>query len=192
MRRTVRTGVLVVLLLVFWQVLSARIDPLFLVMGVVSTVVVAWFTMPLLDEVLGTEEDEGRFDPFALLVYIVWLFIRQVVAGFHIAWAVLSPGRRPVPGVFTFETGLDRPAALALLANSITLVPGTNTIEVEGDRFTVHAFDAKSAADLADAKVQRRIARIFRLPPDDPPVLTWSPPYDPSVDDQRPDGEVAR
>lgn len=178
MKRNLRILVLFLGLMVFWLVLSARLDPLFLVIGAVSAALIAWYTIAVVDSEVGERQDTGGFNPLALVTYILWLFLRQVFSGFALAWVVINPRRAPRPGVFRFRTGLTTPAARAILANSITLVPGTNTIEVDGDLFTVHAFDAASAADLAQAKVQRRIARIFRLPPDDPPVLKWEPRTD--------------
>ncbi len=190
MKRNLRILVLFVLLMIFWLVLSARLDPLFLVIGVASAAWIAWYTIAVVDSETGEHREGGGFNPLALIVYIMWLFLRQVVSGFSLAWVVVNPKLAPKPGVFRFRTGLEPPAARAILANSITLVPGTNTIEVEGNLFTVHAFNAASAADIAEAKVQRHIARIFRVPPDDPPKLEWEPLYDPDVADQHPDGDI--
>ncbi|TVR28532.1 MAG: hypothetical protein EA387_00200 [Nitriliruptor sp.] len=190
MKRNLRILVLFLVLMAFWLVLSARLDPLFLVIGVASAAWIAWYTIAVLDHQVGERTDSGGFNPFAVLTYIMWLFMRQVVSGFSLAWVVVNPKLAPKPGVFRFRTGLTQPAARTILANSITLVPGTNTIEVEDEVFTVHAFNAASAADIAEAKVQRRIARIFRVPPDDPPTLEWEPLYDADVADQRPDGDV--
>lgn len=191
MKRTLRILVLFLALMAFWLVLSARLDPLFLVIGAASAAWIAWYTMQVLDHEVGARGDRGGgFNPLALVAYILWLFLRQVVSGFSLAWVIVNPKLAPQPGVFRFRTGLEPPAARAILANSITLVPGTNTIEVQDDAFTVHAFNAASAADIAEAKVQRRIARIFRVPPDDPPVLEWEPLHEPDVDDQHPDGDV--
>lgn len=190
MKRTLRILVLFLALMVFWLVLSARLDPLFLVIGVASAAWITWYTIAVLDSEVGERPDGGGFNPLALVTYIVWVFVRQVVSGFSLAWVVVNPKLDPQPGVFRFRTGLEAPAARTILANSITLVPGTNTIEVEGNLFTVHAFNAASAADIAEAKVQRRIARIFRVPPDDPPQLEWEPLYDPDVADQRPDDDA--
>ena len=190
MKRNLRILVLFVLLMIFWLVLSARLDPLFLVIGVASAAWIAWYTIAVVDSETGEHREGGGFNPLALIVYIMWLFLRQVVSGFSLAWVVVNPKLAPKPGVFRFRTGLQLPAARTILANSITLVPGTNTIEVEDDLFTVHAFNAGSATDIAEAKVQRRIARIFRVPPDDPPQLEWEPLYDPDVADQHPDGDI--
>jgi multicomponent Na+:H+ antiporter subunit E len=91
---------------------------------------------------------------------------------------VLDPRRPPRPGVVHFRTGLRSPAARTLLATSITLVPGTITLNVDGDEFIVHAFTPANMSDLASADAQARIARIFGVPADEPPVLRWEPVHD--------------
>jgi len=180
-----RTPVLFVLLLAFWLLLSWRLDPLFLVMGVGSAALVAWLSRPLLGAVLG---DAGRaarhVRPGYLLLYAVWLLGRMPAAGLHILRVVLDPRVPPRPGIVRFRTNLASPAARTMLATSITMVPGTMTLDVDGDEFTIHAFTPTAVADLANAATQRRIARIFGDPPDDPPELVWEepnphPPMDP-------------
>lgn len=174
--KPLRMVILFLLLLGFWLVLSARLDPLFVVIGAATAAWVAWYTLQIIDhEVADRGDDRAGFNPIALVVYVVWLFARQIASAFALAWIILHPRLAPRPGVVRFRTGLSTPAARTMLATSITLVPGTNTIEVEDDQFTVHAFTAASAGDLASAKLQRRIAAVFRLPPDDPPQMIWEP-----------------
>ena len=47
-----------------------------------------------------------------------------------------------------------------LLANSITLTPGTITVDVQDDLFLVHCLDATYAQGIEDSEMQRRIARL--------------------------------
>jgi hypothetical protein len=79
----IRAIVLFLVLLAFWLLLSARLDPVFLGMGVGSAALVAWLTNPLVTKILGPE-----LGPAALLrrawyyvVYLVWLVGRIVPAG---------------------------------------------------------------------------------------------------------------
>ncbi|GGI05252.1 Na+/H+ antiporter subunit E [Egicoccus halophilus] len=177
-----RAPVLFVLLLGFWMLLSWRLDPLFVVMGVGSAALVTWLSRPLLDAVLGAPpEDEDRAVEHAsrhvnlwhLLRYSVWLIGRLPPAGLHILRVVLDPRVPPRPGVARFRTNLSSPAARTMLATSITMVPGTMTLDVDGDEFTIHAFTPTAVADLANAATQRRIAKVFGDPPDDPPTIVW-------------------
>jgi multicomponent Na+:H+ antiporter subunit E len=177
--RTARTAVLFVLLLAFWMALSGRLDPLFVAMGVVSAAAVTALSRRLLHGVLGPADEHPRIAVVRFVGYLLWLLARIPAAGFHVALVVLDPRRPPRPGVVRFRTGLASPAARTLLANSITLVPGTMTLAVQDDEFTVHAFTPAAVADLANGATQRRIAAAFGHPFDEPPVMTWEPVRDP-------------
>jgi len=170
-----RPAILFVALFAFWVALSGKYEPLFLVMGLVSALVVTRFGVPLLTEVLGSPGDTPKVDLPRLALYIGWLLTRIPPAALDVALSILLPSRAPRPGVVRFTTGLHSPAARTLLANSITLVPGTMTLSVDGGEFVVHALSARAAEDLASAEVQRRIAGVFRLAPDAPPVMRWDP-----------------
>jgi multicomponent Na+:H+ antiporter subunit E len=173
--RSLRATILFALLFGFWILLSGKYEALFLIMGLVSALLVTWLSVPLLEDVLGKADDTPHIDLVQMVGYLTWLVSRIPPAGVDVALSVLIPSRQPKPGVVRFRTGLHSPAARTLLANSITLVPGTMTLEVEGGDFVVHALNPKAAEDLATGEMQRRIARVFRLEPDAPPAMRWDP-----------------
>jgi multicomponent Na+:H+ antiporter subunit E len=78
-------------------------------------------------------------------------------------------GPRPIketlsPHIFTFKTILTTDFARFVLANSITLTPGTVTIRVHKDIFYVHAITEQAAGDLASggiSEMERRVADVF-------------------------------
>jgi len=170
-----RPVLLFVALFAFWVLLSGRYEPLFLALGLVSALLVTRFGVPLLTEVLGAPADTPKVDLLRLALYVGWLLTRIPPAALDVALSILLPSRAPRPGVVRFTTGLHSPAARTLLANSITLVPGTMTLSVDGGEFVVHALSASATEDLANAEVQRRIARVFHLEADTPPVMRWDP-----------------
>lgn len=176
--RAIRTTTLFVVLLVFWQLLSWRIDPLFIVLGIVSAGVVTWFATRLLHDVIGPADATPRVSLWHLTTFLVWLLLQIPPAGLVITRVVIDQGRPPRPGVVRFRTGLQSPAARTLLANAITLVPGTMTLNIDGDELTVHAFTPDAMLDLVTAATQKRIARAFREPVDPPPTLVWEPIHD--------------
>jgi multicomponent Na+:H+ antiporter subunit E len=65
------------------------------------------------------------------------------------------------PRVVTFKTMLKSDVARTALANSITLTPGTVTIDIVDDVFYVHAIAKEPADDLLEGAMERRIAHIF-------------------------------
>jgi len=171
----IRPVLLFVALLAFWFLLSGKFEPLFLIMGVTSALIVTRFSVPLLSEVLGSPEETPTVDLLRLAAYIAWLLTRIPSAAIDVALSILLPSRSPRPGVVRFTTGLRSPAARTLLANSITLVPGTMTLSVDGGEFIVHALSPRATLDLRSAEMQRRIARIFGAEPDAPPTMRWDP-----------------
>jgi multicomponent Na+:H+ antiporter subunit E len=176
--RSLRALAMFITLLVFWLALSGRLDPLFIVLGVVSAAGSTWLGVRTLESVLGRADEVPRIHLWYLLTFVAWLITRIPPAGLTIARVVIDPTRPPRPGVVRFHTSLPGPAARTILATAITIVPGTITVNVEGSEFTVHAFTPEAVVDLATAEVQARIARIFRAEPDTPPTMVWEPVHD--------------
>ncbi len=96
------------------------------------------------------------------LVYVVWylivFLIALVKANFNVARIVLTPSLPINPGIVEFETKLENEYAKMVLANSITLTPGTFTVDIIGNRFYIHWLEA----DVTDPdKVYREVAEPF-------------------------------
>jgi multicomponent Na+:H+ antiporter subunit E len=52
-----------------------------------------------------------------------------------------------------------------VFAQSVTLMPGTVTIDVQGDTFLIHCLDEHSARRILNGELERRIARVFASGP---------------------------
>jgi multicomponent Na+:H+ antiporter subunit E len=77
---------------------------------------------------------------FKLLV----IFIRELIlSNYYVVKLVLSPKLNIKPGIFTLHTELTRDWEVTLLANLISLTPGTLTLKISEDRHTmfIHALD---------------------------------------------------
>ena len=64
---------------------------------------------------------------------------------------IVSPELQPEPALVFFETELKTGMAKMMLANSITLTPGTITVLVEGSRFCVHCLDRELAEGMEES-----------------------------------------
>ncbi|MDT8334946.1 MAG: Na+/H+ antiporter subunit E [Desulfurivibrionaceae bacterium] len=149
------------ILFAFWLVLSGKFDPFHLILGALSSLLVARMSADLL---FFEPDKKGRLgEALRFLAYIPWLVVEIFKSTIHVAWLALHPTMRERidPRIVTFRTRLKSDVARAALANSITLTPGTITVRVEEDVFTVHALSDKTAAGLPGA-MEERIARIFR------------------------------
>ena len=152
-------------LFALWVLLSAKLDPLHLGMGAACAAAVAVTTRPLL--ALPPALRTGAADPVTLrlvvrfLLYLPWLLWQIVVASLQVARLVLHP-RLPIePRLVRIQTRNTLPLARLTLANSITLTPGTVTVDVAGDELVVHALTEANARALVDGGMETRVARVF-------------------------------
>lgn len=170
---------LFVLLLAFWLVLSDHMEPLFIGMGVASAAGVAWLLGDFFHDLFPASRPPLRWTPQRLwrfAAYILWLLGRVLVSSVEVARVALHPRMPMEPGFVRFTTTLSSPMARATLANSITLVPGTMTVRMDGDEFLVHALWPGATEDLRTAAMQQRIAHAFLEPADEGPVdIRWEP-----------------
>ena len=97
----------------------------------------------------------GRF-----LTYVPWLLYEVFLANLHVVYLVLRPDKLR-PQVVRFRTGLRSDVARATLGNSITLTPGTITMDISDDEFFVHAVSDKAAASVIEGAMERRVAHVF-------------------------------
>lgn len=143
-----------------WIVLSGKFDPLLLILGFISSFTIAYFFYDLLMPAMEYQ----YISMFVRFVqYIPWLLFEIIKANFHMMYITFHPRMKEVidPHTFTFETHLKSDIAIATMANSITLTPGTITITADTDGvFCVHAID-KESADALPGEMLKRVAHIF-------------------------------
>lgn len=89
--------------------------------------------------------------PLAVLGYLGALLVALVRANLDVARRVLSPALPIRPAVVRVSTGLRSDLGRLVLANSITLTPGTLTVDVEDDQLVVHWIDCPPGTDMAAA-----------------------------------------
>ena len=159
---------MVIVMYIFWLLLSACYNPwhghvssIHIIVGVVCAVIVMLISHDLLLKGMG---DVTLVTTYRMLIYIPWELWQIVLANFDVAYRVLHPSMPIDPLVIEFETTLRSDFSLTTLANSITLTPGTITIDVDPDKgkFLVHAI-AKAPADalLVDKTMQGKVAHVF-------------------------------
>jgi len=156
-----------ILLFASWVVLSGKFDPFHLALGVLSSAFVAWLSHDLLFIQRRKGWGERMREGVRFFRYALWLFWQIVLANIHVTVLALSPKaltREIDPHIITFKTILKSEFARFVLANSITLTPGTVTVRIHGDIFHVHAISRKAAGDLATqavSEMERRVAWVF-------------------------------
>lgn len=125
-----------VVCLLLWQLLVGHLDWQELIAGiVVSGAVTALFGSRF--QIFTGFRFSWRA-PLYILSYLGHFMVALVKANFDLAGRVLSPSLPIRPRIVEIRTGLRSPLGRLLLANTITLTPGTLTVDVEDDRLLVH------------------------------------------------------
>ena len=137
-----------------WLLLSGSFAGPQVVLGVVVAFGVAW---------LNTEHSSTRSSVrgWRLLWYFSWLVGRILRSGCHLSLLILHPALPIDPKMIHHRTELQDDGSIVLLGNSITLTPGTITVEVDAQELVVHAMDDSSAADVTSRRIEQRIESVF-------------------------------
>lgn len=141
------------ILFAFWLILSATYDLVHMVVGAVVAALVAWLN-PALPHM-------RRVRWLPALAYQPWLLWRILKSGLHVSRLILDPKLPIAPELVRHQTKFKHDGELVALGNSITLTPGTITVEVAPGELIVHAIDEVSRKDLADGAFEAKIDRIF-------------------------------
>jgi multicomponent Na+:H+ antiporter subunit E len=143
----------------FWILLSGYFDAFHLTLGVICSLLVAYLFHDLL--FANVRAGDMRVIAVRFIAYIPWLIEQIVLANIHVAALVLNPKMPIDPRVLTFKSKLETDISSVTLANSITLTPGTITMDIKDGVFYVHALSKKVADDLNTGEMEDRIAHIF-------------------------------
>ncbi|WP_462269853.1 Na+/H+ antiporter subunit E [Desulfobacter sp.] len=149
-----------ILMVLTWVVLSGNFSTLLVSLGVISSLLVAWFFHDLLFPNV-TFRYPGIF--FGFIAYIPWLILEIVKANFNLMYLIFHPRMKELidPHITVFQTNLTSALPITILANSITLTPGTITVTATADGlFSVHAIDRQSAEALPGTMLAK-VADIY-------------------------------
>lgn len=163
-RRAPRTyayqGFIFAILLVTWLIFSGLFDAFHITLGVISCGLVTWISSDLLFDDRAIPLRRRLVQGGRLFAYLAWLLWQVVLANLHLFRLAFGSQEEVQPQILRYETSLRSDFEKYLLANSITLTPGTVTIKILGDVFYIHAISDVAAGGL-DGEMERRIARIF-------------------------------
>ena len=147
-----------VTLAAFWWLLSGQTRLFLLICGLVVCLGTAVISsrMALLDE----ESQPLGMVP-RLLAFVPWLFWQVLVSNWDVVKRVWTPGLDIQPCIVKAPMSLKNGFAQATYANSITLTPGTVTIDTEAaDGYLVHALHQPAADGLLTGDMHARVKRV--------------------------------
>ena len=139
-----------ILLLLFWIILNGKITTEILILGVVFATAIFWFMCKFLDYSPKNELLVAR-NIFWILAYIVVLVIEIFKAAITVYKKVYSRKIDIQPQMVFFDVDIKSEFLRFVLANSITITPGTITVDVDENHFCVHALDYTLAEGIEDS-----------------------------------------
>ncbi|MBW4933974.1 Na+/H+ antiporter subunit E [Marinobacter sp. F4206] len=134
------------ILFVTWQLLNDGVTGASLVMGVI----LAW-VIPQITHGFWPERP-AFIKSWRMPAYLLHVIRDIVVASFEVAKLILS-SRQPRPVFVCYPLELEHPLAISILASTISLTPGTVSVDISDDNrlLLVHALDAENDEEVIDA-----------------------------------------
>ncbi len=132
---------LIIALAVVWVLVTASLRSDELLIGGLVAVIIALAVHRISGVYSGIRLTPKAF-AFAIAYFLI--FLRELVkANLDVAVRVLKPSLPIRPGIVEVKTGMQSQLGRLVLSNSITLTPGTLTLDVQGDRMFIHWIDVK-------------------------------------------------
>lgn len=148
---------LAVALFGFWLLLSGMFTPFLLAAGVGASLAVAWLAWRM---EVADREGQPMHVALKAIAYWPWLVLEILKSGWQVTKIVLHPRLPASPTLARFRPSQKSTVGLVTHANSITLTPGTVTVEAGHDAFLVHALTRAGAAGLEGSEMDRRVTRL--------------------------------
>ncbi|MBO6814692.1 MAG: Na+/H+ antiporter subunit E [Rhizobiaceae bacterium] len=144
-------------LVALWLLMSGVYKPLVLILGAIS-VLLALTIANRMDRADGNNYLAYPISVIAAFRYLLWLLVEIAKSNWAVTKIILSPGSKSRQNLFTVPVSCKSEIGQVIFASSITLTPGTITVETEDEHFIVHALsfsddDMDALADM-DARVR--------------------------------------
>jgi multicomponent Na+:H+ antiporter subunit E len=154
-----RKLVLLIFLAAAWMLWSGFFKPLLLGLGVFSCLLTY-----VVVKRMGYFNDQFFALHFSFRLFSFWLWLgREVIrSSIDVARIVLSPSLPISPRVIEIKVTAQHPVDQVILANSITLTPGTLALDLHNGAIKVHALTEAGARDLLSGEMDKRVAQLSK------------------------------
>jgi len=148
-----KTAITAAYIFLLWILLSGHTEPLLLTLGVLSTLITVYLSrrMNLIDHESYPFHLSKR-----LFGYFFFLGKEIVLANIDVLGRILKP-QTISPRVFSIPVSKKTSLSQVIYANSITLTPGTVTLELKNDQLKIHALSEEAAEDLKAGRMARQV-----------------------------------
>jgi len=151
-------GLWVVVLSLFWLLLSGYIQPLLLSFGAISVFLVV-LVVKRMDDV--DQELRQLSFGFSIFRYVPWLLKEIMSSSIHVSKLIWGSPKDLSPTLAKIPLNNIPKDKRVLYANSITLTPGTLSLDINENEITVHALEAASIEELKEGAMESKIAGLW-------------------------------
>ncbi len=153
---------LFVILMLIWLALTLSFESQELFTGIVVSLVLS-FALVKSFQKIGFPGITPKKIAY-LLIYIIVLFKEIIMANLDVAYRVIHPKMPIKPGIVIIKTELKQDLAKMILANSITLTPGTFTLDIQEDKLLIHWINLKTDnEEEATKKIGKRFEKYLSV-----------------------------
>ncbi len=157
-----RTIITACLIFLFWFMLSGHTETLLMILGVLSAMLTVYLAKRM--NIIDRESYPFHLS-LRLLRYYFYLGKEILKANVDVIKRILTPGRVNIsPRVITLSVIKKTALGKVIYANSITLTPGTVTLELSDDEIKVHALSKEGAEDLQKGDMAKVVPDSGELP----------------------------
>ena len=150
---------MLVLFFLAWVIFNGRLTMEIALFGLAVSVLVFWFICKFMDYSL--EKERMLYKKFPLFCRYVLLLVKEIIkANMAVCHLILTRREVVEPVIVKVHTNLKTEVARVILANSITLTPGTITCGVGEDLFCVHALDGRFAGGMDESVFVTEIRKL--------------------------------
>ena len=150
---------MVIFFFLLWIIFNGRVTTELVFLGIVIAVVIFMFARYAFGYSLHLEVLIWRNLPWAV-VYLANLVVEIIKAALQVSAIVVDPKKHPDPVLVEFDSRFDTMFQNAVLANSITLTPGTYTVEQSGNHFRIHCLVPALGEGLDSSSFVRLLEKV--------------------------------
>ncbi|MDW3095840.1 MAG: Na+/H+ antiporter subunit E [Gammaproteobacteria bacterium] len=144
-------------LIILWLLLSGYFKTNLIVLGILSCGFVTYLSIKL--KIYSSNHERIKFN-LHLPLYIPWLLKEIVKSNLHVARCILSSSDSIQPQTICSKPSQKTNTGLAVHANSITLTPGTISVDINDNEILVHALTDHTAKGITNGDIDKRVSKL--------------------------------
>ena len=126
-------------------------------LGIISCALVTYLSIKL--KIYSSNHERIKFN-LRLPLYLPWLLKEIVKSNLHVARCILGSNDRIQPQTVYSKAHQKTHTGLAIHANSITLTPGTISVDINENEIFVHALTNHTAQGIIDGDIDKQVSKL--------------------------------